>query len=234
MIAKKRPIRRKSLHAKVVHELRELIIGGKLKPGARLVEEELCEMFDISRTPLREAFKVLEIEALVEIRPGRGARVSEFSALEVAELFEVISNIEKVAVELAVKRMTEVQFRRLQRMHERMMKLYREGRRRECFQTDFEIHNFIVAMTGNSLFVATHESLMIRARRGRYLALFSQARWDEAMNEHEGIMDAINRRDGVEAGDLMSGHVLQTGVVIREILYPKKATEFVESAQLQM
>ena len=66
---------------------------------------------------------------------------------------------------------------------------------------------------------------MVRARRGRYLALFSQMRWDEAMAEHENIMAAINRGDAAEAGELMHAHVLQTGIVVCETLYPKAAQE---------
>jgi len=211
---------RKSLHARAVHEIRELIISGDLKPGDRLLEHDLCEKFGISRTPLREALKILEKEGLVDLRRNRGALVSEMSPDEVTELFEFVSNIERVAVELAIERMEPKHLRRLQNMHDKMIRLYREGQRRECFQTDYEIHTFIVSLAGNSILAETHNGLMARTRRGRYMSLFSQVRWDEAMEEHEQIMAAINRHDIKIAGDVMRRHVKQTGTVIRDTLHP--------------
>jgi DNA-binding GntR family transcriptional regulator len=206
--------RRSSLYAETAEALRELIIGGQLKQGERLRELELCERFQVSRTPLREALKILETEGLVSLKPNRGAYVSRISPREVTELFEVISNLERIAVELAIERMDERGLKRLERLHERMMKHHRAGRRRECFQADYDTHNAIVAMSGNSLLVATHEMLMLRARRGRYYALFSQARWDQSMQEHEAIIATFRERDGVLGSRLMHRHVLETGKVI--------------------
>ncbi len=214
--------RQKSLHARAVHEIREMIISGHLKPGDRLLEIDLCEKFGISRTPLREALKILETEGLVDLRRNRGALVAAMTPHEVTELFEFVSNIERVAVELAIERMEAKHLRRLQNMHDKMMRFYNEGRRRECFQTDYEIHTFIVSLAGNSILTETHKGLMARTRRGRYMALFSQVRWDEAMEEHEEIMAAINRHDVKNAGDVMRTHVKQTGTVIRESLHPGK------------
>lgn len=217
----KQHIKRKALHEEVVNTLREMIIGGKLASGERLVEQQLCESLGISRTPLREAFKLLEKEGLVDLRPNRGVHVSEMTAQEVADLFEVVSDLERLAVGLAVQRMADKDFRNLQRRHETMLRLYRAGRRRECFQSDYDIHNFLVGKTGNQTLIDCHSTLMIRARRGRYLALFSQERWDEAMHEHDQFMEAIGRRDGDAAADLMHQHVTRTGQVLYESLLDK-------------
>lgn len=216
----KRPIRRRSLHAEAVHELREMIIGGKLQPGDRLVESELCELFDISRTPLREAIKVLDKEGLIDLRPNRGARVSEISPVELTELFEFVSNLERIAVELAIERMEDKSLSRLRKMHDKMITLFKRDQRRECFQMDFELHNYIVSLSGNSILQETHQNLMTRTRRGRYMALFSQVRWDEAMAEHEDLMEAIERKDSDLAGKLMRSHVTKTGVVVRQSIAP--------------
>ena len=214
----KQQIKRKALHEEVVDTLRERIIGGKLASGERLVEQQLCESLGISRTPLREAFKLLEKEGLVELRPNRGVHVSVMTAQEIVDLFEVVSDLERLAVGLAVQRMADKDFRNLQRRHETMLRLYHAGRRRECFQSDFEIHNFLVSKTGNQTLIDCHYTLMIRARRGRYLALFSQKRWDEAMHEHEQVMEAIDRRDGDAAATLLHKHVTRTGQVLYESL----------------
>ena len=218
-------IRRSSLHAEMVEILRELIIGGELVPGDRLREAELCARFGVSRTPLREALKILETEGLVTLQPNRGATVSRISPDEIRELFEVIANLERIALELAVARMDERAMKKLLRMHERMMRHYRAGRRRACFQVDFDTHNAIVALSGNSLLVATHEGLMVRARRGRYMALFSQHRWDQSMTEHEEIIAAIAQRDAAKASELMRRHVLETGKVICQRLEAENRSE---------
>ena len=220
----KRPIHKKSLHELAVSELRELIIGGQLEPGARLVEAQLCEIFNISRTPLREAVKLLEVEGLVTLLPNSGAHVSVMTEGEIADLFEVVSDLERLAVELAVKRMSERDLRQLQRWHDKMLRLYRDRRRRECFQTDFDIHNFLVEKSGNKILATNHAQLMVRARRGRYLALFSQDRWDEAMTEHEQFMAEIVRRDKDAAGKLMHQHVTKTGTVLRQLVAEKNSS----------
>ena len=95
----KRPLRWRSLHAEAVETLREMIIGGELAPGARLVEAELCALFAISRTPLREALRVLEVEGLVTFYPNRGAVVSTISPEEVVQQFEVLANLERIALD---------------------------------------------------------------------------------------------------------------------------------------
>lgn len=191
-----------------------MIIGGKLAPGARLVEAELTEMFAISRTPLREALRVLETEGLITFYPNRGAVVSTISADEVLEQFEVIANLERISLELAMTRMTATDLGRLNRMHDRMIHLFRAGQRRECFQKDYDIHNRIVALAGNSMLAEIHHKLMTRSRRIRYFALHSENRWKESMTEHEGFMQAINNRDVVTASQLMRDHVLRTGELV--------------------
>ena len=214
--ATSRRISRKPLYAEVVEGIREMIIGGRLTPGARLVESELCEMFGISRTPFREALKLLESEGLVVLKPNRGATGSVMTEQEITDLFELVASLERSAVELAVQRMDDKALAKLRKQHDRMMKLHAAHKRRECFQVDYEIHQLIVAATGNAALITTHAGFMVRTRRARYLALSLQSRWDESMHEHEQFMTAIEQRDGRLAGELMLAHVSQTGQVVRE------------------
>ena len=103
----RRPLKRRSLHAEAVETLREMIIGGQLAPGARLVEAELCEMFTISRTPLREALRVLEVEGLVTFYPNRGAVVSIISATEEEKANMTVANYTSLLEAEAAKRATD-------------------------------------------------------------------------------------------------------------------------------
>ena len=128
--ATSRRISRKPLYAEVVEGIREMIIGGRLTPGARLVESELCEMFGISRTPFREALKLLESEGLVVLKPNRGATVSVMTEQEITDLFELVASLERSAVELAVQRMDDKALAKLRKQHDRMMKLHAAHKRR--------------------------------------------------------------------------------------------------------
>src|ERR1700738_2048711 len=96
-------ISRISLHDETVSRLRAMILEGELLPGSRIAERELCDRFGISRTPLREALKVLAAEGLVELLPHRGARVSRLSDHELRDAFEIVSALEALAGELACR-----------------------------------------------------------------------------------------------------------------------------------
>lgn len=207
-----------ALHEGALETLREWIMEGRLKPGDPLIDSELCKSFNISRTPLREAIKLLEAEGLVTLRRNRSAVVRQMDVQEIDDLFELISTLEGLALTLAHRRMRPAQHKRLGQMHETMIEHYHAGRLRPCFQADYAIHNFIVAQSGNAVLQATHEGLMARARRGRYHALFDTERWHSAMQEHEAVMTTLHTGDLDAARKLLEEHVRHTGEVLRQRL----------------
>jgi DNA-binding GntR family transcriptional regulator len=214
----KRPARQRPLHEAAVDRLRDMIIEGDLAVGERLHEFNLAEALNVSRTPVREAVKLLATEGLVELLPGRGARVAALSARTISELLEVIGGIERHASELAAERMTARELARLQRMHERMALYHQTGNLHEYFKLNNEIHVAIVAAAKNATLEATHASLILKARRGRHAALASQARWSEAMAEHDLLMKAFADRDARKAGEIMFQHDLRTREVVLQML----------------
>ena len=133
-----------------------------------------------------------------------------FSAEQVRELFEAIAGVERNASELAAERITEREFEKLQRMHERMARHHAAGERQAYFRLNQEIHLAIVAAAKNVTLQAIHASLISRARRARYEALASETRWIEAMEEHERLMAALADRNGLLAGAIMHEHDLGT------------------------
>jgi DNA-binding GntR family transcriptional regulator len=211
-------LQRESLHAQAIDRLRDMIVEGELAAGARIVENELTDRFGISRTPLREALKVLASEGLVELLPHRGARVTEVTAQEVGDLFELIAGIEGLAAEFATVRMSARDLDRLQTMHERLERYHLARRRHDYFRANQRIHHLIVTLAGNPILTATHERLLARARRARYLAILSEERWDEAMREHVEVMAAFGARDAVRAGTIWRHHTARTGEVVRAAL----------------
>lgn len=210
--------RRRALHEEVVDRLRDYIIEGDIEPGDRLHEIGLSQRLQVSRTPLREAIKLLATEGLVDLLPGRGARVSALSPEAVGELFEVISGLERMAAELAAERMSDLEFSHIQELHDRMAAHFATGERHEYFALNHEIHGLIVAAAHNPTLVATHTGLMAKARRSRYTALASDARWAEAMGEHEALLAALRDRAARLAGDIMYRHDRKTGSTTVEML----------------
>lgn len=210
-------IERRSLHRDVTDQVRDMIVKGELPAGLRVNEGALCEQFGISRTPLREALKVLASEGLVELRPNRGARITAITTNEVGELFEVISAMERMAGELAAARINERDLARLQTLHVRMGRHYEAGEREAYFRLNQQVHNAIVTLAGNSILVSTHAGLMARLRRARYMAIQSQERWDESMQEHGAILDALAAHDSARTGELIFKHVRATGETIKQL-----------------
>lgn len=211
-------VRSRPLHEEVVDRLRDLIIEGEIGPGERLHEINLSETLHVSRTPLREALKLLANEGLVDLLPGRGARVSVLSADGARDLFEVVSGLERLAAELAAVRMTSRDLARLKTLHEKMAEHFSAGKKREYFALNHAIHVAIVAAAKNDTLMATHAALMSKARRGSYAALASEARWKESMTEHEALMEALERRDARQAGEILFTHDRHTGETIGKLL----------------
>lgn len=213
-----RPIRRRPLHDEVTERLRDMIVEGRLTPGARVNEAALCEQLGVSRTPLREALKILAAEGLVDLLPRRGARVAGLSATELGELFEVLSGLERTAAELAALRASEADLARLEELQARIEQHHDARNRHDYAHDNHALHETIVALAGNAVLKEVHARLMTRVRRARYMALLSQERWDESVAEHAAILAALAARDARRAGELMHRHVARTGEVVRAAL----------------
>ncbi|MCZ6664800.1 MAG: GntR family transcriptional regulator [Gammaproteobacteria bacterium] len=215
-----KPIQRRSLHREVVDRLRTMIVEAELTPGERIAEGEICEQLGISRTPLREALKVLASEGLIDLLPNRGTRVSRITGKEIGELFEVISGIERMAGELAADRATDKDIENLAKLQERMEQHHRNDERHQYFDLNQQVHELIVRMADNSVLIAVHANLMMKVRRARYLAIMSRGRWDESVKEHAEIREAIMAREPARAGALIMLHVRKTGEIIQKTFDP--------------
>jgi DNA-binding GntR family transcriptional regulator len=209
---------RSGLHEEAAIRLRSLIIRGDLPPGEPLVEADLCDALGVSRTPLREALKLLAAQGLVELRLNRSAIVAPIRREEIDDLFEAVAGIERIAAELAAARMTARDHERLASLQGRMERHYNAGELREYFELNQQIHGFIVASARNGALQSTHEGLMARVERARFFALASRERWDESVEEHRQIMEALAANDSDRAGRLLAHHVIRTGQVVSNTL----------------
>ena len=195
-----------SLHDETLSRLRDHIVEGNIPDGGRVPERQLCEMLGISRTPLREALKVLAAEGLVELLPNRGARVRQLSEHALAELFDVMGGLEALAGRLACEHITDAE---IERLHYEMYGYYLHRDMHGYFRINQLIHQKIVEASRNATLQGAYASFAGRIRRIRYSANFARKRerWGEAMREHETILEALRRRAGSELSDLLFIHL---------------------------
>ena len=198
---------RRLLHESAVDRLRDMIVQGALAPGTKLNERELCEQLGISRTPLREALKVLSTEELVELLPNRGAVVATLTERRVREIFAVMGALEALAGELACRHMTARELNEIRALHYQMRAHHARGELAPYFRRNQEIHLAIVKASGNATLAAIYQSLNAHVRRARYMANLSQERWDQAVAEHEQILEALGRRDAAQLQGLLRNHL---------------------------
>lgn len=211
-------IARPSLHAELVDRLHKMIVEGTLAPGSKIPERELCERFGVSRTPMREALKVLAADGLVSLAPNRGAWVSKMTVEELEEVFPVMGALEALSGELACERITEAQLDRIRATHNVMVEHYRAGDLTEYFQANQEIHEAILEAADNATLAAQYRSLAARIRRARYLANMSDERWSQAVAEHEQILQALERREGAELAGILRRHLMNKFETVRQWL----------------
>lgn len=199
----------RSLHNEVLSRLRDYIVEGNLEDGARIPERELSLRFKISRTPLREALKVLSSEGLVELLPNRGSRVRTMRPADVAEVFDLIGGLEGLAGRLACETISDAEFAEIETLHHEMYGFYLRRNLPEYFRCNQTIHQKIVDAARNAALTALYATLGSQIKRFRYTANLATEhdRWSEAVREHEAILDALRRRSGDELSGIMFRHI---------------------------
>ncbi len=202
----------------VARIVRERIVRGELGPGDRIVERSLSAELDVSRTPVREALKVLRADGLVEISRNRGAQVTAYPAREARDLFEVIGAIEAVAAGRVAASLDDVGLERFESLHADMLRHFTSDDVQRYFDANSAIHDAIVEASDNPILIASHRRLVIRARRGRYLAIMDDARWRQAVGEHEQLMDAFRSSSARRARAVWSRHLRHTGETVARLL----------------
>lgn len=198
---------KRPLHQQAADRLRDMIVEGELDPGERIREQAVCDRLGLSRTPLREAMKVLAAEGLVNLQPNRGATVSDPSPTDVADTFKVIGALEALAGELACERVQENDIAEIRVLHYQMALHQTRGELREYFKLNQRIHEKLVQLSGNAVLVEAHRQIGGRIRRQRFVANRSSGRWEQAMQEHEQMLDALSARDGKRLGELLRLHL---------------------------
>ncbi len=217
------PITRTSLHAHVVDRLRDMITDGELPPGSRINERAMCERFGISRTPLREALKVLGSEGLIDLTPNRGATVAQITLEVIDETFPVMGALEALSGELACSRITDTEIAEIRALHYQMVVHFEKGELPDYFHLNQQIHERILDAARNPTLSDIYRSLSGRVSPARYQANMAKSRWAKAVEEHERILKALEARDGQELARLLKLHIANKRRTVREAMFSDSA-----------
>jgi DNA-binding GntR family transcriptional regulator len=210
-------ISRPSLHAEVAERVRSRIFDATLCAGQRVDEVALADELGISRTPLREALKVLASEGLVRLEPGKGAFVTALSAHDVDELFPVMGMLEGRCAHEAVRKMSNRDRLRLDDLHRRLEDAAAAGDTDEYYAVNYEFHRSVEALAGNPWLVRITSELrrFMRLSRGRQLQV--PGRLQASLREHREFMRAVHAGDAQQAQRLMNEHLLAQQGAWREL-----------------
>lgn len=200
-------ISRRYLHDEVADRMRALIQSGEMEPKARINEAELTERFGISRTPLREAIKILATEGMLELLPNRGARVASISEFEIEDMLEVIAGLEATAGDLACRTVADPEIDAIQAEHDAMVAAWEAGDEAGYFERNRRIHEAIMAASRNAILAGLYQSLSGRIQRSRYCAHQTADQWSRAVAEHGRMIALLRARDGDGLAVLMREHI---------------------------
>ena len=207
-------ISRPMLHQQVAQQLRQMLVESRIVPGAKLNERELCEKLSVSRTPLREAIKMLAAEGLVELLPNRGAVAVQLSEADVGHTFEVMAQLEAMNGELAAERATPEQIEEIRALNDQMLDAYTRRDLSTYYTLNARIHRTISMAANNPVLTSLYETINARLQALRYRTNQDETKWQRAMAEHGQMVELLAARDGAALRQLLSQHLLQKRDVV--------------------
>jgi DNA-binding GntR family transcriptional regulator len=197
-----------ALYQQVAERLRNRIFAHELAPGAWVDEQTLAEEFGISRTPLREALKVLAAEGLVQLKPRRGCYVTEVSEQDLDEIFPVMALLEGRCAREATAKATVADLQRLAAIHADLERHAAANDADRFFETNQEFHQALQELAGNRWLTQLIEETRKFIKLTRRDSLNLDGRLKQSLAEHRNILAAVRRHDADEAGRLMHDHLL--------------------------
>lgn len=194
----------RALYQEVAERLRQQIFARALEPGSWIDEQKLCAEFGISRTPLREALKVLAAEGLVTMKVRRGAYVTEMSERDVREAYQLLALLESDAAAQVAAHATENELQELQQLHDALES--QVGERDAFFAANERFHMRLLEIDGNRWRLQIVTDLRRVMKLNRHHSLFKQGRLEESLCEHRALMQALLQRQPELASAQLRGH----------------------------
>jgi DNA-binding GntR family transcriptional regulator len=209
---------RETLPTQAAQRLRTMIIEGAIAAGAKLNERTLCERLNISRTPLREAIRLLAAEGLVELLPQRGAVALALSEQDVRDTFEVMAGLEAQSGELAALRITDAQLAEIKALHYEMLAAYTRRELAKYYTLNAQIHSKINAAAANPVLSNTYAQLNARITALRFRSNQDEVKWKRAVDEHSAMLVALEKRDGTKLRALLTTHLHNKRDAVLELM----------------
>lgn len=206
-----------SLHDQVAQQLRDLIFAGELSPGAFVDETRLCEQLAISRTPLREALKVLTAEGLIRHEPRRGCFVNEVTEQDLDDIFPVIALLEGRCAFEAAQQASDADLAALDGLHRQLEDSAAQGRIRDYYAANYAIHEAIIAIAGNKWLAQVISDLRKILKLARLQQLNAPGRLNQSLAEHMAIFAALKARDAEGADAAMRTHLTRQREALRQL-----------------
>ena len=200
-------IPRAALHEQVARRLRQMLVENQIAPGAKLNERELAEVLQVSRTPLREAIKMLAAEGLVELLPNRGAIAVELTEADVLSTFEMMAGLEAMSGELAAQRITDAELAEIRAMHFEMLAAYTRRDLSAYYRLNSKIHSAINQAAKNSVLTITYNRINARLQALRFRSNQDEGKWKQAMAEHDRMIEALGKRDAGAMRKVLAEHL---------------------------
>lgn len=197
-----------ALYQEVAERLRQRIFAHELVPGTWIDEQKLADHYGISRTPLREALKVLASEGLVELKPRRGCYVTELSPKDLDDIFPLMALLESRATHEAVQNASNADIAALNEIHAQLEASARERRIPDFFDANQEFHKKLQELADNRWLLSMIQDLRKVLKLSRLHSLSLEGRLAQSLEEHRAIMAAIKARNVVVAEQLMHHHIL--------------------------
>lgn len=196
-----------SLHGELLLRLRKLVTTGELPQGSKIPERELCTRFGVSRTPLREAIKVLAAEGLVQLEPHRGAVVARMTLEELEEALPISAAIEALSGELACRHITDEEIAAIKALHDRMIAAHDAADWDTYLSLNRKIHESILEAARNPLLTSIYDAIFFRVGRTRVRPQLTPDVVARALADHNAIIEALERRQGARLSALLKRHV---------------------------
>jgi len=197
-----------ALYQEVAERLRQRIFAHELTPGTWIDEQKLAEQYGISRTPLREALKVLASEGLVVLKPRRGCYVTEISRQDLDDIFPLMAMLEGRCAAEAIIRAKAADIAHLKKIHEQLESAAREGRIDAFFEANQEFHRQIQELSGNRWLLTVIQDLRKVLKLSRLHSLSLEGRLQQSLDEHRVIMHALESGEAGKAEKAMHDHLL--------------------------
>ncbi len=191
----------------VFNTLREAILKGDFQSGERLMEKQLAERMGVSRTPIREAIRKLELEGLVVMIPRKGAEVASITGKDISDVLEVRATLEALAVKLACKKMSDDDIKRLEKVNAEFKKAAKDKDVKTVISKDVEFHDVIFEGADNDKLLNIVNNLREQIYRFRVEYIYKMKSYDALVDEHDEIVLAMKKREGKVAAGIAQKHI---------------------------